>query len=112
MIAKVANDPYGIGYAGLGEIDPFNVKTLSLKLSDGTVQEYSRAAVNSGKYNAKNGWYLIRPLFGRYNVENGTNTSAEAFMTYVTGDFTKSLLYKSSFFPAKAEDDYPTSYAF
>jgi len=112
MIAKVGEDPYGIGYAGLGEIDPLKVKTLKLKLADGKVQTYSRAAVNSGTYNAANGWYLIRPLFGRFNTENGTNASASAFMTYVTGDFTKSLIYKSSFFPPKAQTAYPTSYAF
>lgn len=112
MIAKVAEDPYGIGYAGLGEIDPHKVKTLNLVLADGTVQKFSRAAVNSGSYNAANGWYLIRPLFGRYNSENSANLTAQAFMAYVTGDFLTSLTYKSSFFPPKPAASYPTSYAF
>ncbi len=97
MIDKVGKDPYGIGYCGLGEADPLKVKVLALEKGTEVV-EYSRANVKAGK------WPLVRPLFGKVNT---TNPAAVAFFNYLKGDtFTKSLLFNSAFFPAKAQQYY------
>jgi prepilin-type N-terminal cleavage/methylation domain-containing protein len=109
MIAKVAADPYAVGYAGLGEIDPLKVKTLGFEATTDVVQQYTRAAVKATTattWNDEDSWKIVRPLYGYLN--GSTNDAATAFWAYVKGDFQKSLLFKSAFFPAKALTDYPS----
>jgi prepilin-type N-terminal cleavage/methylation domain-containing protein/prepilin-type processing-associated H-X9-DG protein len=110
MITKVAGDPYGIGYAGLGEADPAKVTVLNLTVAAGT-QKYSRAGVDATDATSASGWLLQRPLFAKDNTA-GANPAAGAFMSYLTGStFQKSILFTTSFFKPKAQASYPSSFA-
>ncbi|MEI7832200.1 MAG: prepilin-type N-terminal cleavage/methylation domain-containing protein [bacterium] len=94
MITLVAADPFGVGFCGLGEADPYRVKVLDIKVGTST-QTYSRNAVTSGN------WLMIRPLFAKAAT---AGTSSEAFMNYVKSPaFQSSLLFQSAFFPKLAD---------
>lgn len=97
MITSVAADPFGVGFAGLGEADPYKVKVLDVKLNTTITQTYSRKAVTNGN------WVMIRPLFATTVLGVAGDSSAN-FMAYVKSPaFQNSLMFKSSFFPALAD---------
>ncbi|HEY3379818.1 MAG TPA: substrate-binding domain-containing protein [Armatimonadota bacterium] len=99
MVNKVAKDPFGIGYASLGEIDTNKVKVLKASVS-GTIATYNRANVvtlNTDGSVKTCTWPLTRPLWAKLETSNAGGTS---FMSYVTNpSFWKSNMFKTQFFP-------------
>jgi len=90
MIAKVGADPYGIGYASAGALDPTKVVALNLNLAGGGTQTFSRTAVlNSEKtganqYTGATCWAMTRTLRAAETAATGVNPAADAFFTYAT----------------------------
>jgi prepilin-type N-terminal cleavage/methylation domain-containing protein/prepilin-type processing-associated H-X9-DG protein len=120
MIAKVGADPFGIGYASLGDVDPNLCTILDLDCAaraavaspviaavPACVQTYSRAAVAKGA--GVGGWIFQRPLFAK---ANNANVAAAGILSYMTdkATFQKSLPFQTSFFaPKAAATDYLSS---
>jgi len=111
LLAKLGGDPYGIGYASVGEADPTKVTILAIKTNSGNIQKYDRAAVeatdvkfdssaHSGNAEDANRWSLTRYLYAALGSPTtpGDTTAATAFLNYVKGPFQNSLLFKSMFF--------------
>lgn len=98
MIEKVAQDPTGIGYCGLGEADPTKVMVVPFKTKAGVVQKYDRPAVAKG-LTAADGWGIQRPI---YAINVTTDPAATAMFNYLKSDtFRNSLIFKSEFFAPK-----------
>ena len=129
MIGKVANDPYGIGFASGAEMDPNVVQPVQLNVN-GIVQNWSRKAItnsiNTTTCLASGGWALIRGFsvvatpntaatstWTGPEVANSTAASTD-FLVYLNGAFKNSLIMNSAFYPPLASAaTYPsaTTYA-
>ena len=106
MIQKVGEDPYGIGYASAGSLDPTKVIALNTTLTGGTTQIYSRAAVlatetagAAAQATTTNGWAMTRVLRGA--VTNLGNPAAVAFFTYATTGMTSANIFSADLFRTK-----------
>ena len=110
MIAKVGADPYGIGYASAGAVDPTAVKVLGLNLAGGGTQAYSRTAVTTtekvvssggSQYTGVTGWALTRTLRVGETALTGVNPAADAFFTYAISSAFKTgaNVFKADVFP-------------
>jgi prepilin-type N-terminal cleavage/methylation domain-containing protein len=109
MISKVAGDPNGIGYCGLGEADPLKVKVLDAIKAGGTTVAYTRANVEAAS-TATNSWPMQRPLFGKIYGTSTTGDVLDTFNKYIKSTkFRTSLLFKSSFFAVKTIANYPNA---